>query len=356
MLSPDVNESMLKFSVNKSGNIRFGLGAVKGVGESAAMHIIEERQNGAFKSIFDFVERIRLFICNRKSIEALALAGAFDNLGIPREAFFYENEKGETFTEVLMRYGFKYQADKNAAACSLFGNDNAVSISKPEIPVCERWNDLERLNREREVTGIYLSAHPLDEYRVILTHVCNAGVSDLNHPETLQGRELLIGGIVIGVQEKMGKSGLYEVVRIEDFTGSAEVCLFGKEYVNFGKYCKTGMYLLIRGRIIPQRWKRDGSLGLHVTLVNLLEEEKDKLIENINITVPIYHLNESIIDELSVLIKNNPGKSLLYFRITDGKDDVSLNLFSKQLRLNVTPALVDFLEGNEYIHFNININ
>ncbi|MDR2118437.1 MAG: DNA polymerase III subunit alpha [Tannerellaceae bacterium] len=355
VLGPDVNESVLKFGVNKSGDIRFGLGAVKGVGESAVMNIIEEREkNGHFKDIFDFVERINLTACNKKSIEALALAGAFDNFDIRREQFFADGGKGEIFLEILIRYGNKYQTDKATSANSLFGDDGFITILKPKLPPYERWNDLERLNREKELIGIYLSAHPLDEYRIILTHVCNTGAVELNNLETLQGRDLLLGGIVTEAREgKTKKGNPYGVMKIEDFTGSAEIALFGNDYVDYSKYFKTGMYLLIRGRNEAHRWK-EGEMDLRISSIRLLQEEKDRMIEKITISIPIQVLDEPIINELSTLIKNNPGQSLLYFKVTDGEHNINLSLLSQDIRLNVTQGLIDFLQENEYIEFSIN--
>jgi len=354
VLGPDVNESIYKFNVNKAGDIRFGLGAVKGVGESAVMNIILEREKGPFKDIFDFVERISLNTCNKKNIEALALAGAFDNFGIQREQFFAENSKGEVFLETLMRYGSKYQMDKASSANSLFGDDSFASISKPEIPKCQRWSDLERLNKEKELVGIYLSAHPLDEYRIILNYVCNTGVVELNEREALVGRELLLGGIVTDVREGTTRNGThYGVMKIEDFTGSTEIILFGKDYVEHNNYFRMGMYLLIRARVEPHRWK-EGDYDLRIGSIRLLQEEKDKLIEKISITVPIHELNQQMITELSVLIKTNPGQSQLYFKVMDGENNMQLNLFSQNIRLNVTRELIDFLIENENVDFKVN--
>ncbi|MDR3142417.1 MAG: DNA polymerase III subunit alpha [Tannerellaceae bacterium] len=355
VLGSDVNESVYKFNVNKEGNIRFGLGAVKGVGESAVLNIIEERRkNGPFKTIFDFVERISLTACNKKNIEAMALAGAFDNSGIQREQFFADNGKGEIFLETLMRYGSKFQTDKTTAANSLFGDDNFAVITRPEIPKCERWSNLERLNKEKELVGIYLSAHPLDEYRIILSYVCNTGVAELSDKDSLQGREILTGGIVTESREGTTRKGSpYGVIKIEDFTGSTEIALFGNEYIEYGKYFKTGMYLLIRGRIEPHRWKKE-ELDFRISSINLLQEEKDKLIEKISIIVPIHSLDEPMINELSVLIKTNPGNSLLYFRVIDGEYNVTQNFFSQNIRLNVTRELIEFLTGNTMIDFKIN--
>lgn len=354
VLGPDVNESILKFSVNKNKNIRFGLGAIKGVGESAVLNIIEERKNGPFVSIFDFVERVNLASCNKKNIESLALAGAFDNFGVQREQFFAESGKNETFLDTLVRYGGKYQTDKNTATNSLFGDDNFVAIAKPEIPQCERWSDLEKLNKEKELVGIYLSAHPLDEFRTILTYVCNTGMAEVNERESLKGREILLGGIVTAFREGMTKTGKpYGIVKIEDFTGSGEIALFGSDYIEYSKYCKLGMYLLITARVEPRRWKED-ELDFRIGTIRLLQDEKDKLIEKISITLPIHDLDEPTINELSVLIKNNPGHSLLYFRVVDGEHNISLNLFSQNIRLNVTHELVDFLQMNETMDFKIN--
>ncbi|MCC8143526.1 MAG: DNA polymerase III subunit alpha [Tannerellaceae bacterium] len=354
VLGPDVNESILKFSVNKAGDICFGLGAVKGVGESAVMNIIEERKNGPFKNIFDFVERVNLTACNKKNMEALALAGAFDNFGVQREQFFTDCGKGDIFLEVLVRYGNKFQADKSTAVNSLFGDDSFVSISKPKIPKCERWSDLERLNKEKDLVGIYLSAHPLDEYKIILNYACNTGVAELNERETLVGRELLFGGIVTDVREGTTKKGnQYGIMKIEDFTGSTEIAFFGNDYIEFGKYLRRGMCLLINARMENHKW-RPGELDLKIGSIRLLQEEKDRLIEKINITVPIHHLDEPMINELSVLIKNNPGQTLLYFKVIDGEANVSLNLFSHNIRLNVTHELISFLKENENIDFKIN--
>ena len=354
VLGPDVNESFLKFSVDKNKNIRFGLGAVKGVGESAVQNIIDERKkNGPFKSIFDFVERVNLTACNKKNIESLALAGSFDNIGIQREQFFADNGKGETFMDTLVRYGNKYQADKFTATNSLFGGDDFVAIAKPEIPKCEAWSVLERLNKEKELVGIYLSAHPLDDYRIILTYVCNTGMAEINDKESLLGRDLLFGGIVTDYREGITKKGApYGIIKVEDFTGSGEIALFGKDYVDYAKFGKRGMYLLIRARV-EDRYN-SGRLSLSIGSIQLLQEEKDRLIERINITLPIHELDEPTVNELSSLIKSNPGTSLLYFKVVDSEHNVTQNFYAQNIRVNVTRDLVEFLKENESIDFKIN--
>jgi DNA polymerase-3 subunit alpha len=358
VLGPDVNESVLKFGVNKKGDIRFGLAAIKGVGEGAAENIIEERKKGGpYKDIFDFVERISLFACNKKVIDSLALAGAFDNLNVTREPFVTPNEKGETFTEVIIRYGNKFQQDKTASSNSLFGDLGMVEITKPSIPACTKWSDLERLNKEKELIGFYLSAHPLDEFSIILNHVCNIGLGEINSDrEKLKGKELLLGGIVTGTKEgilQRNGNPPYMIINMEDFTGSGEIPLFGNDYIKFSNYGRPGMYLLIRASIVPRQYN-DTELELKVKSIQLLQDVKDSLIDKMNISMSINHLDEQILNEIAILVKNNPGKTQLYFQLRDGDHNLSLNMFSKSLRFKVTQRLIDFLNEKDDIVFSIN--
>ena len=356
VLGPDVNESILKFSVDKEKNIRFGLGAIKGVGESAVQNIIEERErNGKYKDIFDFVERVNLSSCNKKNIESLALAGAFDNFGIQRESFFVDNGKGETFLDIFVRYGNKYQMDKANTVNSLFGDDCFVAISKPEIPQAERWSDLERLNKEKELVGIYLSAHPLDEFKIILDYVCNTRMIEFNNKEALLDREILAVGIVSGFREGTTKTGNpYGILKIEDYSGSAEIPLFGPNYLDYAKYGRNGMYLLINAKVVQRNRNQTNFYDIQINSIKLLQDEMNNLIENICISVPIHDLDETNINELSTLIKSNPGQTLLYFKVVDGTHNISLNLFSSNVRLKVTSSLIDYLKENGSFDFKIN--
>ncbi|NCD14942.1 MAG: DNA polymerase III subunit alpha, partial [Bacteroidia bacterium] len=267
VLCPDVNESFLKFSVNSEGDVRFGLAAIKSVGQGAANDIIAEREkNGPYSDIFDFVERVNLSSCNKKTIEALALAGAFDSLpGIHREQFFATNSKGEEFMETLIRYGSKYQMDKQGAMVSLFGDDTSFQIARPEIPQAARWSDLERLNKERELIGIYLSAHPLDDYEFILKYVCNADTVRLQELEPLNGMEITFGGIITMVREGQTKRGSpYTIFKIEDYAGSYEMALFSEDSVNFGRYARIGLSIYIEGKVQPKRY-RENELEVKIT-------------------------------------------------------------------------------------------
>jgi DNA polymerase-3 subunit alpha len=355
VLGPDVNESHRKFGVNKKGDIRFGLVAVKGVGEGAVQNIIEEREkNGSYKDIYDFIERVNLAACNRRVIESLALAGAFDNLGVRREPFVTPNEKGDTFTEIISRYGTKYQLDSQMATNSLFGADAAIEIAKPEIPRCEVWSDLVRLNKEKELIGIYLSAHPLDAFRVILTHVCNTGTVAIENKEELKNKELLLGGIVTGFREGITRRGSpYGVITLEDFTGNGDIALFGNDYVNYGKFGKPGMYLFIRA-IVEARSKYVETLDFKIKSITLLQDEKERLIQKLSISVPVDELNDSMVEELSSLLRNSAGKTTLFFNVIDDSRHISLNLLSRGNGVDVTQKLVDELDGMGGIRYTIN--
>lgn len=356
VLGPDVNESGLKFSVNKAGDIRFGLGAIKGVGEGAVQNILEERRkNGPFKGLFDFVERVNLNACNKKNIEALAIAGAFDNFPeAKREQFFGENTKGETFLEVLVRYGNKFQIDKNSASNSLFGDDDFVAIARPDVPIAESWSDLERLSREKELVGIYLSAHPLDEYKIVLTNVCNTQMIELADREALRGKEMLLGGIVDSFREGMTKMGKpYGVVKLEDYSGSAEIALFGNDYIEYAKYCKPGLYLLINATVQPRRFK-EHELDFKIGAIRLLPDVKDQLIEKIKIMVSMHALDDTMINELATLIKQSQGSTLLYFSVIDGERNIKLDFFAQNNRISVSKELIEYIRENENLDFKIN--
>lgn len=356
VLGPDVNESNLKFTANKKGAIRFGMGAVKGVGEGAVEAIVAERRsNGPYKGIFDFVQRVNLTACNKKNLENLALSGGFDNFPeLKREQYFAINSKGETFLETLVRYGNKYQTDKAAAVNSLFGGDNVIDIATPETLPAAPWSDLERLNKERDLVGIYLSAHPLDEYSVVLEEVCNTHMSDLADKSSLTNKDITMGGIVTNVREGYGKTGKpYGIVRLEDYSGSAELPFFGNDWIEWRNYLAVGMFLFIKAKCQPRQWKPD-ELDIKVVGIELLPDVKDEKIEKITITTPLDELNEELITELATIIKANPGKSELYFKVKDGDGQMSANMMSRAMKISVRKDLIMFLKLRTELDYKIN--
>ena len=356
VLGPDVNESELKFSVNSRGDIRFGMGAIKGVGESAVQSILEERRkNGEFKNIFDFVQRVNLSSCNRKNIENLALAGGFDSFpGIKREDFFVKNAKEETFVEILVRYGNKYQVDKAAATNSLFGGEMAVEIATPEIVPAASWSDLERLNRERELVGIYLSAHPLDEYAVVLENVCNVHMADLADLTPLQNRDLILGGIVTGVREGYTKTGKpYGVAKVEDYSGVTEFAFFGNEWVEKKNFFSEGMFLYMHGKCQPKQWKQD-EWEVKINTIELLPDVKERVIERITVKAPLSSIDEEFITEFGSIVKDNPGNAELLFYIMDDDGQMYVNLSSRTIKVSVQKDLINYLKSQSMLEYKIN--
>lgn len=356
VLGPDVNESNLKFTVNKEGNIRFGLGAIKGVGEAAVQSIIEERRaNGSFQGIFDFVQRVNLNACNKKNMECLALAGGLDSFPeVKREQYFAVNSRNEVFIETLMRYGNRYQMDQSAAVNSLFGGENVIDIATPEVLPAERWGDLERLNKERELVGIYLSAHPLDEYAIVLDHVCNTRLSELDDKSALAGREITMGGIVTSVRRGISKNGNpYGIAKIEDYSGFAEIPFFGNDWVTYQGYLGEGTFLFIKARCQPKQWRPE-ELDVKITSMELLPDVKDKLIEKITILIPLSVLDATLINELATLTKERPGNTELYFKVNDPDGKMYVDLIARPVKLSVGKELISFLNERPELDFRIN--
>ena len=356
VLGPDVNESNLKFSVNYHGDIRFGLGAIKGVGELAVQSILEERRkNGEFKNIFDFVQRVNLSACNRKNIENLALAGGFDSFpGIKREDFFVKNAKDESFSDILVRYGNKYQLDKAAAANSLFGGEHEVEVATPEIVPAPSWSDLERLNKERDLVGIYLSAHPLDEFAVILENVCNVHMAELTDLTPLQNHDLVLGGIVTGVREGYTKTGKpYGIAKVEDYSGTAEFAFFGNEWVEKKNFFMEGMFLFMKGKCQPKQWKQE-EWEVKINSIELLPEVKERVVEKLTVTAPLSAIDDQLIMEFSSLVKDSPGNAELHFLVRDEDGQMYVNLMSRTMKISVQKELVNYLKNQPLLDYKIN--
>ena len=357
-LGPDVNESYEKFGVNHHGEIRFGLGAIKGMGESAAQAIISEREaNGAYKTIFDFAQRVNLSNVNKKAFESLALSGGFDSFGIPRESYFATNNKGETFLDMLVRYGQLYQTEKAQAQNSLFGGFDDIEIATPVVPKNDiRWSDIERLNKERELVGIYLSAHPLDEYKIILDNLCNAKCADLaDRGATLQDREdVTMGGIVTGIQRRFGKNNKpWGIINIEDFEGSGELVLFGEDWLNLNGKFIEGAAVYITGKM-TSRFHNSGPKELKVTNVELLQSLKERAIDRITISMNTDQLDNQVVADLNEIISSNPGKTQLFFQLRDSRGGNHVLLRSKTCGVDVRHTLIDYIEKVDGLDYHIN--
>ena len=253
-----------------------------------------------------------------------------------------------------MRYGNRYQTDKSMAVNSLFGGENIIEVATPDIPQAERWSDLDRLNKERELVGIYLSAHPLDEYSVILENVCNTHMAELENREALVGREITMGGIVTAVRRGISKNGNpYGIAKIEDYSGSAELPFFGKDWVDYQSYLGERMFLFIKARCQANQWNKD-KLDLRVTSIELLPDVKEKLIEKITIFIPLTLLDKALIAELSDLTKAHPGNATLCFKVTDKDTHMAVDLVSRPVKLSVGRELISYLKGHPDLEFRIN--
>ncbi len=359
-LGPDVNESFQKFGVNKKGEIRFGLAAIKGMGDSAAQAIISEReQNGPFKTIFDFAQRVSFANVNRKAYESLALSGGFDSFGIRREEFFAENAKGEMFLDTLVRYGQLYQQEKQEAQNSLFGGfDDGVEIATPPIPKTdERWSDIERLNKERDLVGIYLSAHPLDEYRIVLDNLCNAKCSDLADVSKLADREnVIIGGIVTALRTGLTKSGKsFGIVTLEDFDGSGELALFGEEWGTRAGMFTVGASVYVTGKVKPRfMYNENSPMDLKVSGVEFLQTVKDKAIDRITIQMDTDLLDDEVVTELNEIISEHPGQTKLFFQLRDSLGKHHVLLHAQNRLIDVRHQLIDYIEKTAALDYKIN--
>ena len=357
-LGPDINESRHKFSVNSKGEIRFGMAAVKGVGEAAVQAIIDEREaGGPYKTVFDFFERVNLSACNRKNIENLVISGAFDGLpDIKRELFFESTGKGtEVFLDVLVRYGNSYQQDKFRYQNSLFGAMD-IAIVHPPLPKSTfEWGNLERLNKERELVGIYLSAHPLDEYSVVLDYVCNTKLNELDdkREELAKLEEVTVGGIVTEVRTGETKTGNpYGVVKMEDFAGNGEIALFGRDWVTYRNFFIEGASLFIKLKCEAHRF-RPGTYNLNVLTVDLLSEVKDKLIEKITFNVPLDQLTSTLVEDLAEIVRESPGDADLFFNISSPESS-NITLMSRSVKVRVDRHLVRYIKEHPEISISIN--
>ena len=394
VLEPDVNESELSFTVNSKGAIRFGLGGIKGVGEGAVEAIISEREkNGKYTSIFDFLERVNLQSCNKKTIENLAKAGAFECFDdIYREQFFGTDEIGNTGLELLLNYGNKWQADKAVNSNSLFGDlADAIEIKHPDLPQVPRWDTIERLNKEKDLIGIYLSAHPLDEFEFELRELCNVTTNELSqfekwrkpeeraevekrikielaeNDEEMDERPIipsefiaahknqacLLGGLITSAEQRISQKGNpYGRYTIEDYSGSYEFALFGNAYTNFGHLLLKDLYVLVQGvvqqRGAGQKWFREGpdekaEFEFVVQSVETLNETQKKRSEGIQIRLALEAVTPELIDELADKIKENPGQGRLHVTVFNPLNKQQVALTSRSLPIHVTPRFYKWL-------------
>ena len=355
-LGPDINLSRHKFGVDPSGNIRFGLTAIKGLGNSAVDAIVKERDdNGPYRDIFDFVKRVPISSLKRSDIESLTYSGAFDSFapGLQREQFFAKNAKGEVFIDSLVRFGAQYQQTEKQAQFSLFSGMDAVEINTPPIPQAEPWGTLERLNLEKDKIGIYLSAHPLDDYALVLNHTCNINASQLADISVFEGKEVRFGGIVTNLRKGTSKKGQpYGIATIEDFEGSGELPLFGDMWAKWGNYMTEGYTICVWGNVQPDRYSN--RLRLQITKVSFLSDMSTSSINNLTVSFLLEDLEEEFVFELADYAKRHPGKTQLIFNIHEVGHNTSVQTIATDHRIHVTQDLINILDNTPNINYQIN--
>ena len=359
-LGPDVNESYVEFGVNKKGEIRFGLSAIKGMGSAAAEAIVKERQaNGPYKDIYDFVERVNLRDVNRKALESLALSGGFDCFSLIREQYFAANNKGDVFLDILIRFGQQYQMDKSSAANSLFGEMQAdIAIVVPPVPQAEAWSSIEKLYKEKELVGIYLSAHPLDDYSLILNKMCNttcAEVGDRDLREQLALREdITFGGIVTKVTQRFSKRGEpFGVVTIEDFNGPGELALFGEEWGRWNGRLTEGCSVFVTAKC-SKKYQNSQYYSLTISNIEYLQTVKDNRIERFTISINSDVINDVTVDDILSMITDTEGRTKLYINLHDEQSGANILLFARSQGIEVKKNLVDYITETQGMSYTVN--
>jgi DNA polymerase-3 subunit alpha len=350
VLGPDVNESFYKFTVNDDYAVRFGMGAVKGVGSGAVATIVENRKDGRYKSIFDLTKRIDLRAANKKALENLVLAGGFDSfLGTTRAQYFHDDGDGITFYEKAIRYGSKFQENENSSQVSLFGESSDVQIAEPVVPPCEDWSTMEKLAKEKEVVGIYISGHPLDDYKFEMKHFCNAKLEALKNMELHVSKNLAFGGIINNVQHRVAKNGKgWGMFTLEGYDESYEFRIFGEEYLRFRHFFIqnnfTFMKVLVKEGWTDRDTGKKGEPRLQFVEVKQLQDVLETFARKLVVLLNIKDLETDFIHKLSHLFQDNKGDNTVSFEIMELEKTKRLVAIAP---VEIENEEVAFVDGNE---------
>jgi DNA polymerase III subunit alpha len=345
VLGPDVNESKYNFTVNMEGAIRFGLGAIKGLGSAPVENIIHERsENGPFVSIFDFAKRVSLRACNKKAFESLAYGGGFDSFkGVHRAQYFQEDNSGRIFLENIIRFGASFQENESSSQVSMFGEGSGTKMPEPEIPKAQEWSSMYKLKREKEVIGIFISGHPLDDFRMEVDAFCNGNVAMLNDMPSYKGREVLIASIVGEAEHRFTKNGdPFGTLVLEDYTDSFKLFLWNENYLKFKHFLQPNIFIAIRGRIeVPPRRKE---LEFVVNSIEMLQDLREIKANAVNIKVSSKELTQSMITDLHKLFNEHNGKCTLNFTVFDPLDGIEVQMPARTLKVNPSNELFNELK------------
>ena len=360
VLGPDVNESFYKFAVNQAGAVRFGMGAIKGVGRGAVETIVAQRkENGPYRSVFDLAKRIDLRAANKKAFENLALAGGFDSFGgVHRAQYFHPLGDAGTFLEKVIRYGARYQENENSAQVSLFGESSDIQIPEPEVPPCPEWGTMEKLKQEKEVVGIYISGHPLDDYKTEINTYTNANVSFFNDLPTYVNRELAFAGVVSEVQHRISKNGKgWAAFTVEDYADSYEFRIFGEDYLKYRHFLIVNSFIFCKA-LVKEGWtnKETGKQGeprLQYNGFFMLQEILESFTKKLTLKLRVDHLEEAQISGIKEIIQSHPGDLPLHFSLYEMEESIKVDFVSRSQKIGVTTALLEALEAAD-VHFSLN--
>ncbi|MBT5858325.1 MAG: DNA polymerase III subunit alpha, partial [Flavobacteriales bacterium] len=344
VLGPDVNESFYKFAVNKKGEIRFGLGAVKGVGEAAVEAIVKERkENGPYQDLNDFVSRINLKSANKRTLESIALSGGFDSFNILRSQLFHQ-ENSQTYLEKIMKFGSKVQSEKDSTQIDMFGEIGESSLQAPIVPDVEPWGTMELLSKEKEVVGVYISGHPLDDYRLETENFVNASLDVLKNMDSAKGRDLRFAAVVTGVEHRESSTGKkFGIVHLEDYADSFKLFLFGSDYTDYKNFLTEGWVLYLKGKVQNRQWGDTDQLEFKVHKIEMLDQLIDSENRNLLIEVSFDVVNDNIVNKLMETINNNKGEHLLKIKLINYQDKYAVDLLSRNTKVDLSKDFIDSL-------------
>jgi len=357
ILGPDINESRMNFTVNRNGEIRFGMAAIKGVGEAAVTSVLEERNaSGSFKNIFDFARRVNSRTVNKKCFESLVCSGAFDCFQEYHRAqyFFTDSKDNSTGIEKIIRYGAASSPMQDKNQHSLFGEVDFAEAAVPKLPTCEPWSDLERLKKEKEFLGFYLSGHPLDQFRFELKHFSTHRIEELQDLKPLLSREVAFGGMITETEHRTAKNGNpYGTFTIEDFSGATKLFLFKEDYLKNKHLIDAGNFVFVKCKVQLRKDSTD-NYQLNIHSIQLLSDVSARMAKNITLTIPLQLVSDDFLKTFDTMAKQHPGNCQLRFNIFDNDEKISLSMASRKSRIMLDKELIDYLEAIPEVKYHLN--
>ena len=349
LLGPDINESNYTFAVNKKGEVRFGLGAIRGLGEGPVEEIVRNREEkGGYQSIFDMVRRLNLRLCNKRAIESLVSAGAFDSCSKKyRSQYFVVDNKDVSFIDMVLKYGKKYQEEQSSTQVSIFDDDEGANLPEPEFPEADPWNSLVKLTKEKEVVGVFISGHPLDDFRYEIKAFCNSNVGMLSYPVNSR-KELVVAAIITECEERLTRKGdKFGVLIIEDYHDTFRLNLFGENYLRFQHFLSPGTFVSIKGSFQKSRY--NDKLDFRISNIELLNELANQKVKNIHLKLHSSDLNQEYIQGLTTVLKQNSGDCDLKLTVYDEKEKLDVKFHSRSFRVRPSKNLFESLEKMDVV-------